>query len=156
MRKLIKDFPAVWVIYAGETSGKHTSKAQAQNARFNIIVAAKSLRNEKEARRGSTGNVGSYQILKDVKALISNNSLGLEISPIKPKQITPLLNEKSGQHLASLYGIEVTTTYYENQVGDTTGLDDFSTFHANWDIPPHGNVGVMAFLMTPMPMQQIT
>tara|TARA_B100000686_G_scaffold348019_1_gene438074 strand:+ start:495 stop:1100 length:606 start_codon:yes stop_codon:yes gene_type:complete len=141
LRRFIKSFPAVWVIYAGEAPGRHTSRNQEYTARFNIIVAAQSLRNEKQARRGSIGNVGSYQVLQDVKALILNNRLGLDIQPVKPGRVTPLINEKSDGHLASLYGLEVSVTYRQDQIGETDELNDFNSFHVNWDLPAFGNVG---------------
>ena len=141
LRRLVKSFPAVWVIYAGETPGRHTSRYQEYTARFNIVIAAQSLRNEKQARRGSSGNVGSYQILQDVKSLILNSRLALDIQPVRPGRVTPLINEKSNEHLASLYGLEVSVVYREDQVGETNSLDDFNTFHANWDLPEFGNVG---------------
>lgn len=141
LRNFVKDFPAIWVIYAGERPGRHTSQNQEQIARFNIIVAAQSLRNEAEARRGAGARVGTYQMIKDCKALILNQTLGLDITPIKPVGVTPLLNEQAGQHLASLYGLEVETRYNDDQIGDTSDLDIFETFHANWDVPVFGNVG---------------
>ncbi len=138
LRKIVKSFPAIWVIFAGERKGKRSRNTQEYHARYNVVVAAQSLRNEKRARKG---DVGSYQMIKDVKALLDNQKLGLEIAPLTADSATALVNENSSKHMASIYGIEFSTSYWADLIDDAGALDDFSTFHSNWDIPPHGNVG---------------
>ena len=141
INKVIKQFPAVWVVYQGEPRPKEATAGRWIHApAFAIVCCAKSLRNEKASRRGAGGEIGSYQIFQDVRALLTGQTLGLEISPIEPGEVRPIVNAKTRDKNASIYVQTVHTGYESNQPADAATLDDFATFHSDWDIPPHGNV----------------
>lgn len=137
--RIVRDFPAVLIAFNGAQLVKEFSHSGKFKATFGVMVAAASLRNEKSARHGGIGAVGSYQLITDVLALLSWQRLGLSITPLAPRTIQPLMNDKAGNQLASVYAIDFETTFDLVPV-DSATLDDFATFHADWDIPPHGNV----------------
>lgn len=138
--KFVRAFPAILLIFSGLTRVSNTNGRVKFTARWSVIVAAKNLRNQAQARHGSDDRVGSYQMISDMLALLSNQTFGLQIDPLIPQSVTPLLNDLSGSQLSSVYGIEFQTAF-ETETPDTEEtLADFETFHANWDIPVHGNV----------------
>lgn len=140
--RVIRNFPAVWFIFIGARKHRNIGRGAVEYiGRFNAIAAADSLRNEKAARHGTEGKVGSYQILLDVIRLLGGKDLGLEISELEPGQITPLVNERSAQLLASVYAVEFTTRFVIDFGLAAPAPDNFETFHANWDVPVLGNVG---------------
>lgn len=143
LNRIVHQFPAIWVIYSGEKAGQAFSNTQQADAKYSVIVGAKSLRNEKSARKGSGTGVGSYQMARDMKALLTGETFGLDISPLRFSAILPLFNDRSDKGLASIYKVDFLVEYPETLVDDTAidGLDDFETFHSNWDVPAHGNVG---------------
>lgn len=139
---VIRNFPAVWFIFIGAQKNRSVGRGAFEYIlRFNAIVAASSLRNEKISRHGTDGEVGSYQIMEDIIYILAGKSHGLDISELEPGQITPLVNERSNQHLASIYGIEFTTRAVIDTGLISDSLDDLEIFHSNWDVPVLGNVG---------------
>ena len=142
LREIIKSFPAVWIAFAGSKVIKQYVGSTKRKAIFKAFVGAKSLRNEKASRHGANGKAGSYQMFQDVIAVLSGETFDLEISPLEAGDITPLLNNRSDKDLASVYAVDFSTTYTSDvSIPDDSDLDDFQTFHSNWDVPAHGNVG---------------
>jgi len=137
--RIVSDFPAVLIAYSGSTLLQEARSSYTFKATFGIICCATSLRNEKTARHGKPGTVGSYQLITDMTALLSGQKLGLDITPLVPRAVRPLVNDKAGAQLASVYAIDFETNF---SLGATiaTDLDDFETFHADWDVPGFGNV----------------
>lgn len=138
--QIVRNFPAVLVIFAGATRISKTNNRTKFTARFGLICCAKNLRSEEAARSGDSSKVGSYKIALDMVQLLMGQTFGLEIDPLTIEAINPLSNDKSDKQLASIYGVDITTTFEIEGGVDPAGLDDFETFHANWDIPTHGNV----------------
>ncbi|PIW30921.1 MAG: hypothetical protein COW30_00985 [Rhodospirillales bacterium CG15_BIG_FIL_POST_REV_8_21_14_020_66_15] len=145
LAELVKgQFPAVWFVFRGRTRPRPAAGGafEAQTT-FAGLVATQNRRNERARRRGATGDVGSYQILEDVEALIAGQTLGLDFltRPIEPGTIDNVLNGKpAGKLNVSIYAIEFILSHYVGVTPDAQGLDDFATLHVDWDIPPHGNV----------------
>lgn len=140
LKKAVIGFPAVLVIFGGATLVEQSGSRMKYSARWMIMVAAKNLRNEAKARKGSGDKVGSYQMAEDIINLIGNKRLGLDISYIRIEAIRSLANDLAGQDLASVYGIELSTTFEMDNSANPDDLDDFAILHNNWDLPPHGNV----------------
>lgn len=135
-------FPAAWVVFGGWRNPVDDGALQAP-AVFMVVVAAMNLRNEQSRRHGgAVGEVGSYQLMLDVASLIHGQRLDLDIGalqlgPCRSVRPTPTIVERQ----LSLYALEFTTLMpIEVARFPSAALDDFSTFHANWDLPPFGGV----------------
>lgn len=138
--RAIAIFPAVLVVYVGGSVVKSSRNAAAIRHTFGVMVCAESLRNEKAARHGAPARVGSYQMVNDViHLLIGQQFEGVEMTPLAVRAIRSLLNDRPDQQLASIYAIDLETET-SLSMPEVTGLDDFKTFNANWDVPVHGNV----------------
>lgn len=131
------NFPTVLIAWNGFTLLRETQKIIQVKSTFAMFCCAVSLRNEGESRKGAAG---SYQIVGDMLKLLAGQTLGLKISPLVPRAVRPFVNDKSGQQLASVYMIELETNHAIDMDDLASGLDDFVTFHTDWDVPPHGNV----------------
>ena len=142
LKQITKYYPAVWVVFAGEPKPEEGPGGVFRHApTFTLFIAQKNRRNEVATRKGSDGKVGSYQIIKDVRALLANQTLALEIKPIDPGAVRNIINGSLQGAKASIYALEIHTVYESNQPDVTAGNQgDFATFHTDWDIPPHGNV----------------
>lgn len=133
----VRNFPAVLVIFSGATLITKTKARAKFEAKFALICCAQNLRSEKAARQGDDNKPGSYKIVLDMIGLVAMQNFGLEIDPLVPEGIEALLNDRSNSQLASIYGINMTTSF-EIELGSyPSQLDDFATFHSNWDLPPH-------------------
>jgi len=136
IRTVIKNFPAVWIVFKGEPKPENIGDgAWDHRPTFSVIVGVSNRRNEESSRRGAAGKVGSYQLLEDVRALIAGHSLGLDIEPLQPGVVRALTNITN----ASIYAQEFHTRYVSEATFDIV-VDGFATFHSDWDIPPLGNV----------------
>lgn len=135
-------FPAAWVVFGGWRAPSDDGALQCP-AVFMVVVAAQNLRNEQSRRHGAgAAEVGSYQLMLDVAGLIHGQRLGLDIGtlqlgPCRSVRPTPTIVERQ----LSLYALEFTTLMpIEVARFPATAIDDFSTFHANWDLAPFGGV----------------
>lgn len=147
VERIVTDFPAVLVSFNGAQLQQEARASFTLKATFGLICCATSLRNEKTARHGVAGKIGSYQIVMDMIALLAGQKLGLDIMPLKPAGIRPLVNDKAGTQLASVYAVDFDTTFRVEPT-EASDIGDFATFHGDWDIPPHGNV------QSPLPAEE--
>ena len=138
--RVVLDFPAVLIAFNGAQLQQQARSSFTVKGTFGVICCANSLRNEKAARHGVAGAVGSYQLIMDMVALLAGQKLGLNITPLVASGIRPLINDKAGTKLASVYAIDFETLFSIEPGPDASSLDDFATFAPAWDIPPHGNV----------------
>lgn len=140
LSKIALQFPAAWVVFAGERISEKGGGRHRAEANFVVIVAAKNYRNEKATRHGAAGEVGSYQLITDVKALFIERNLGLEIDAFKPVAVRSLFSGKLRTSSASIFAVEFRTAYVMEAVpdaGEAESIGSFKHFHADWDIPPH-------------------
>jgi len=91
--------PAAYVVYEGGRYDHVMSGTQDHFMNFAVIVVAKNLRGEAEARRGQGATKGAYDLLDEVRAALSNNAVGLAIDPLLPVDETAIENtEKSAAY----------------------------------------------------------
>lgn len=140
LAEVIRQFPAVWVLYAGEAAPREimADTAWRYAPRFSVYVGARNLRNEAASRQGAAGTeIGSYQILEDVRRLLAGHRLGLPIGPLVPGAVRSALQSRD----ISIYGLSVETLFDEDALAlPSERLGEFLHLHMDWDAPPHGNV----------------
>ena len=139
--RAVPNFPAVMVLFGGGPVSKEGAALKV-TARFLIICAASNIRNEAAGRQGDevSGKVGSYQIMLDMIRLLSNQNFDLDIEAIRITNTRALINDRVNQKLASVYGVDIETSFSIDGLSDLTDVGIFETFHANWDVPEFGNV----------------
>lgn len=136
-------FPAAWAVFGGWPTPEDIGTSVQADAVFMIVVAAQNLRNETSQRHGATASeVGSYQLATDVAALLHGQTLGLDIGRLKVgacRSIRP--TETITKRKLSLYAVEFRTAM-PIEVSNFSRPDptDFTTFHANWDVPPFAGI----------------
>lgn len=134
-----EQFPAAWVVFGGWRPPVDAGHTLHPEAVFMVVVAAKNLRNERSQRHGAGDReVGSYQLMMDAARLLHGQSLGLDISRLK---LGPCRSVRPTQTITenqlSVFAVEFSTKLsIEVGFGTDGGLDDFTTFHADWDMPP--------------------
>lgn len=154
-KKGLLRFPAAWAVFLslgdgqddGDDAGWHGE------ARFALVVAAKNLRNETATRHGGSGaEPGSYQLAIDATRILSRNALKAQLDPadaglpglvsaitVTGMRLVALTPEMRTQGL-SLMAVELRCRIpFGNFDGEGTP-GAFRIFHADWDIPPIGDV----------------
>ncbi|MDX9860887.1 MAG: DUF1834 family protein [Rhodospirillales bacterium] len=143
LRTVIKSFPAVWFTFRSLGRGvPGAGDSWTIPAIFTAFVATTNRRNQQARRHGAAGEVGSLQLVRDVRNLLLGQRLGLEIEPLAPGAVTGLVNGVVDGIAGSIYACDFHTSWLDLAAGDVADadLDDFATFHADWDVPPIGNV----------------
>ena len=113
---------------------------------FGLVVMAENRRPDETATRHGGPNPaaepGSYQLATDAALLLKGQDLGLPMDGIEIGALhfvprLPAWKERKVSMLALELSTKVSLATLEPGAG---ALDDFAAFHANWDLPPHGNV----------------
>lgn len=138
--------PAAWAVFLGLGEGGDAGDDVGPKftARFALIVASKSLRNETESRHGGAvaAEPGSYQLAIDAIRVLSRSDLGLPLTEpmtVTGARLVARSAELRSQGL-SLMAIECRCGVGLGQFEDLDQLADFRTLHTDWDVPPIGNV----------------
>jgi phage gp37-like protein len=106
-----RSFPAVWVTIGGETIERLGRRARRATVRGAVMVGTRSARGERFARIGVTGEPGSYQIIDDVRQLVTGFGLVAECEAFEPGRVTTLYNTRIGTNGLSVLALEISTRY---------------------------------------------
>ena len=99
---LIAQVPAVYVLYGGSRfPGMLTTSSYDDNQTYTIVTIAKDLRGR------AAGKAGIYPLIELEKEVLIHNALGLQIQPLFPVSIMPILLTK----VVSIYGFDVGTFF---------------------------------------------
>lgn len=135
--------PAAWVTFAGwsRDPSRDGSRPPYLIAQFGVVVMSENVRNEQATRHGGpTGDSepGSYQLVEDVAALFAGQSLGeLLVSPIEIGQLRFVANGSAMmKRKVSMMALELRCGIRLPEAPTLDAeLDDFESFHSNWDLP---------------------
>ncbi len=108
--RLIVLFPAVLVVFSGNTYTENPHEVYIQRISFDIIIGSNSLRGEKQR------TLGVYELLEDVREILTGNQLDLQIPPLSLVREQPVLVGKvKGRFLAvyaATYSADIDYTSY--------------------------------------------
>jgi phage gp37-like protein len=139
--------PGIWVTFGGWRAVEAESMDRARvELIFGIVVMAENLRSETATRHGGpspANEPGSYRLAVDAARLLFGQDLGLDMAGLRLGALHfvrrfPAWKERRVSMLAIELRTDVAFVALDHD--DPAGLDDFLAFHANWDVPAHGNV----------------
>lgn len=144
--------PAAWAVFLGLSGGQNNNDDSAGwngDARFALVVAAQNLRNETATRHGgpdAAAEPGSYQLAEDAVRVLDGQDFDMLVEPLSATgmRLVARTPEMRTQGL-SLMAIEFKCRMAFGQFANAGNPGNFATFHADWDVPPIGNV------TTPLP-----
>lgn len=138
-----RSFPAVWVTIGGETVERLGRRARRATVRGAVMVGTRSARGERFARHGVTGEPGSYQILDDVRQLVTGFGLVAECEAFEPGRVTTLYNTRVGREGLSVLALEISTRYDFDVSEPATGdAPDINEIRLNYRLMPSGTQDV--------------
>jgi phage gp37-like protein len=114
LAETIRRFPAVWLAFQGEGEGQRLATSGSVfriPATWVLLVAARNLRNEAATRKGDKVNVGTYQMLRDLRALLVGQDFGLDMDNLRPGRVRSLVNARFQAQGVSVYSMEWHTRY---------------------------------------------
>lgn len=140
-------FPAAWAVFLGLGQGVDNDDETGWNgeATFALVVAAQNNRGETETRHGGQDEgkePGSYRLMLDAVRILSRNELCLPLTkPIEVTGARPVARSDKMRKLGlSLIAISLKCTVPFGRYDDEGDIAEFLRFHADWDVPPIGNV----------------
>ena len=131
--------PAAWVVFAGwRPDPNKNGTPETVELTFGLVFMAENFRNEQATRHGDGTVPGSYQLAVDGAALLDGNDLGLAIEGLRIGALRLVRNPLAqAKRKLSMLALELRTSARLPQAPDLSGqLDDFTDWHANWDLPP--------------------
>lgn len=149
LAKIANRLPCTLVTCTGVSKGKDNGSSYREEGTFAVLCVARSLRNERATRHGGLpGEVGTYQMRRDVMALLCGQTLGLgnEISPLTPHGTRILFNGQLRSLSLSVVAVEFATGWNVTPAADAitaatlpgeagAGITNFTFFTGNWDVP---------------------
>lgn len=112
--------PAVWLFCEGGGDPKPYGTSKEKwliPLSWSVIVATRNLRGERDARHGvkigTRLEVGSYQLLSDVRRVLMNQDFGLPVQHLKPGRLRSL-GIKGSQRGMSVYAQQFHSAYIED------------------------------------------
>ena len=116
--QMARQMPAIWIACKGEGVGKPRDTTRRRweiPVSFLVLCAARNLRNEAVTRQGFNAGaaleIGTYQMLADVRSLLLQQKLGLPIEPLAPGRVRTLFSGKLQSQALSIYSQEWLTSY---------------------------------------------
>ncbi|GAB6035821.1 DUF1834 family protein [Fundidesulfovibrio butyratiphilus] len=114
LERVVRSFPAFWVVFAGDGPGKPLDTSRRVwrfAATFVVIAAARTVRSEAAARKGDARQAGAYVMLADMRRLLLNQDMGLDIEELSPGRTRTLTNARLKDNSVAAYAVEWRTAY---------------------------------------------
>ena len=99
--QLIIPLPAVLVLYTGSQFSEPANRSYDDSMSFTIVAACKDLRGREGLK------AAMYPLLEALKTVLIDNTLDLDIEPLKPKSIEAVAVTKT----YSIYAFDVETSF---------------------------------------------
>lgn len=133
----VRKFPAAWVTVGGAKPKKMLGPRKTlYTAQIAVMVGARNVRGERNTRHGDIKDPGSYQLLDDVFRLLSGQSFGLDLSPLRPGAGRTLFNTRNAREARSVLAAEFSTEF-------VFGIEDPDTAA---DLPDMTSIGLHYYL----------
>ena len=140
--------PGAWITFAGWRPIAAQPSFPRIMLQFGLVVMAENARNERATRQGDPfdpAKPGSYQMIEDAIALLAGQDLGLDIGALAIGSLSfvgriAALKDRRVSMLALELRTEVGLAAVPPGALVDADVGDFRIFHANWDLPPFGNV----------------
>jgi len=124
---LIRQFPAVWVTFKGESDTKPVGTSKDKwltEVTFLLLAATHSARGERFTRHNASATeVGAYQIIKDARLLLLNQDFNLKIDRFSPGPVKSLFNKKLQTQSIAVFSLELKTKYVISQPAEANQPD---------------------------------
>lgn len=136
LKRLLRAVPGVFVVYPGGSRSGAVSTSVKKDAQWIVYVVTGHASGEAARRRGDSQQVGAYELLDTLEPALHGFTVADEGTFAFERDENLYTGRIDTQGIA-VYAITLQMlTVVPNQVDGST-LDDFETFDAQYDIPPH-------------------
>jgi len=106
--------PCALIVFSEGAITRFPGKRIEMEMRFQILLAAESLRGKGASRRGAAGSTGTYKMIYDLvfgASALTGQRLGLNINPIFPTRIAAEINAKGFSAYSVEFETKIASTY---------------------------------------------
>lgn len=107
----VRRLPAVWVTVGGDRPARRLGRKTVLGLTLAVMVATRNVRGERATRHGTVGEPGTYQMVEDVRDLLTGQAMGLAIAPLRVGAVRTLYNTRQGNEARSVFALEFSTDY---------------------------------------------
>lgn len=136
LKKLAAKAPGVYLLFAGFRAKQAGEIEAVMNGTWIVYIVTGNASGRKAKRRGGNGEVGAYEIADTLTPLLHDRLIPGE-GRVSVTDCRNLYSSRLDKQNVALYAITCTLPMNMGYEADLAGLDDFVTFHADTDIPPH-------------------
>lgn len=131
-----RKFPAVWVTVGGSKPKRISARTWQLSPVLAVMVGTRTVRGERQTRHGSVTEPGSYQLLEDVRNLLTGQALGLAIAPLAVGADRTLYNTRRGAEGLSVLAAEFHTTFTYTPPDPDAAAADLNIIGLNYYLRP--------------------
>jgi phage gp37-like protein len=137
MRRVLAQAPGLYVAFLG---GERRPGPGVQiDSRWGVYAIAANAAGSAAQRQGTASAIGAYDLVELAIATLDRHVVD-GVGALELEQVGNLASDAFLDAGRTVYGLTFSLPMQLPGEIDASGLDDFETFHANWDVPAHGNV----------------
>jgi phage gp37-like protein len=133
LKSLIISAPAVYLAFLGGPKITNSDTIVGIDSRWSFFAITAHASGQKARRRGDSLQIGAYEIISRLIPVVHNHTVP-DIGTITLVSIDDLFNGNIDSKGVSLWAALFTMPMYFDPSTNLGSLDDFETFHADWDI----------------------
>lgn len=137
LERILRVAPAVYVAFlAGR---REVGPGIKMVGSWGVYAVAANAAGEQARRHGDARTIGAYDLVELAAAQLDQHVVP-DVGTAEVREITNLFSAAFVRHGRSVYAVVLDLPMTLPAGVDPSTLADFATFHANWDVPAHGNV----------------
>lgn len=123
VRRAATMLPACFVVCLGESLEADLGGGRYRmEGLFGVIAAAGNARSERDRRHGGPGAVGTYQMRRDIRTLLTDQTLGLEQGYLVPRGTRPFFTRVLDGLGISVLSVEFSMSWCEEAAGQAESV----------------------------------
>lgn len=149
----MRHLPGVLVTFGGITDSRPHDTRRTRfrvSGRFSVFVADYNLRDNAAIRHGGVNldEPGCYRLVRCVRRLLTGQDLGLDIGPLMPGAVRPVMGQALDQQAVAMYECVFSTHWFEEALEngrwpapetDSEPDHDFVRWQGQLDLPYSGH-----------------
>lgn len=136
IRRVLNQAPGLYVSFLGAV---RQGSARLLTAKMGVYAVARNAAGKEAQRQGDSSAIGAFDLVELVCAILDRHVVP-NVGELQLAEISNLFSAAFAEIGCTVYGITFSLPLSLPDQVDTSDLAPFETFHANWDVPVHGNV----------------
>lgn len=142
LKQMLLLAPFVVVAFSGGSAPKPGSIGAFIDATWEVYVGTAHASGEEARRLGDAQQMGAYELLERVVGLLHGHTVP-DVGTLDLRRVDNFFTGQVERQGLAVYGAQFALPMMRFE-REAVGLDDFETFDAQYDVPPHDNAAAHA------------